>query len=84
MSHSTPHPYRFVPGRQELVFVEAEADVQRKNFAWVDLETGQRRRLTDLKGGLRIHSFDVSPDGKQIVFDRVRENSDIWLIDLKR
>ena len=29
-----------------------------------------------------IRSFDVSPDGKQIVFDRYRENSDIVLIDL--
>jgi serine/threonine protein kinase len=83
-SQFIPYPYRFVPGRQELVYLEAEADVRRKNFAWVDLETGQRRRLTDLKGGSRIHSFDVSPDGKQIVFDRVRENSDIWLMDLKR
>jgi hypothetical protein len=27
-------------------------------------------------------AFDITPDGKQIVFDRVRENSDIVLIDL--
>ena len=26
-------------------------------------------------------SFDVSPDGKQILFDRLRENSDVVLID---
>jgi hypothetical protein len=29
-------------------------------------------------------SFDVTADGKAIVFDRVRENSDIVLIDLAR
>jgi hypothetical protein len=29
-------------------------------------------------------SFDVTPDGKQIVFDRSRENSDIVLIDLPK
>jgi len=29
-----------------------------------------------------MQTFDVTPDGKQIVFDRLRENSDIVLIDL--
>jgi hypothetical protein len=31
-----------------------------------------------------MRSFDVSPDGKQILFDRISENADIVLIDLKR
>jgi len=31
-----------------------------------------------------MRTFDITPDGKQIVFDRVRENSDIVLIDLSR
>jgi hypothetical protein len=26
-------------------------------------------------------TFDITPDGKQIVFDRLRDNSDIVLID---
>ena len=30
-----------------------------------------------------MRTFDVTPDGKQIVFDRLRDNSDIVLIDLK-
>jgi hypothetical protein len=29
-----------------------------------------------------MRTFDITPDGKQIVFDRERENSDIVLIDL--
>jgi hypothetical protein len=29
-------------------------------------------------------TFDITPDGKQIVFDRLRENSDIVLIDLPK
>ena len=29
-----------------------------------------------------MQTFDITPDGKQIVFDRLRENSDIVLIDL--
>src|SRR5580765_3324438 len=31
-----------------------------------------------------VRTFDVTPDGKQIVFDRLRDNSDIVLIDLKK
>ena len=31
-----------------------------------------------------MRSFDISPDGKQIVFDRVRENADLVLIDVKQ
>jgi len=47
-------------------------------------ETGQRRQFTNLKPGYSIESFDVSPDGRQVLFDRVRQNSDIVLIDLAR
>jgi hypothetical protein len=31
-----------------------------------------------------MRTFDITPDSKQIVFDRLRENSDIVLIDLPR
>jgi hypothetical protein len=29
-----------------------------------------------------MSTFDITPDGQQIVFDRLRQNSDIVLIDL--
>jgi hypothetical protein len=29
-----------------------------------------------------MQAFDITADSKQIVFDRIRENSDILLIDL--
>ena len=29
-----------------------------------------------------MRTFDITPDGKQIVFDRIRQNSTIRLIDL--
>jgi hypothetical protein len=50
----------------------------------MDLATGRKRQLTDLKPGYVINSFDVSPDGRYIVFDRLRDNSDIVLFELRR
>jgi hypothetical protein len=40
------------------------------------------RPLTKLSGTARMVSFDIPPEGNQIVFDRQRENSDIVLINL--
>jgi serine/threonine protein kinase/Tol biopolymer transport system component len=91
---SKPHPlpelwvlrggdrYRFMSGGKQVVALLG--DYLHQNFWMVDLETGQRRQLSNLKPGYSIGSFDVSPDGKQILFDRVRQNSDIVLIDLAR
>ena len=44
----------------------------------------QERQMTDLKTSVQMRTFDVMPDGKQIVFDRLRQNSDIAMIDLPR
>jgi hypothetical protein len=52
-----------------------------QDFWFCDLTTGNSRRLTKLRPGDSIRSFDISPDGKRILFDRFRENSDIVLID---
>jgi len=76
-------PYRFIPNSKEIVFLK-EGYVRRQNFYRMNLQTGRQRQLTDLKPGFLIQSFDISPDSKQIVFDRLRENSDIVLMDLKR
>ena len=81
---SSPNPYRFVPNRKELVFLAQLEGSLLQQFSWVNLETGQQRQLADLKPGPLIQSFDISPDGKQIVFDRVKENSDIVLMELAR
>jgi hypothetical protein len=42
----------------------------------------QDRRLTRLDDAGTISTFDVTPDGTRIVFDRLHENADIALIDL--
>ena len=74
--------YRFTPDSKGLVFMRG--DWQDQQFHVIDLETGQERRLSNLKPSFTLRSFDVSPDGTQIVFDRVRENADLVLIDLKQ
>jgi serine/threonine protein kinase len=83
VNYTTANPYRFVPNRKALIFLKREGSAP-QNFYRVDLESGQQRQLTELKTDLEIQSFDVSPDGKQIVFDRVQNNSDIVLMDLPR
>ena len=39
------------------------------------------RQLTHLTHRDTMRTFDVTPDGKQIVFDRLRDNSDIVMIE---
>jgi serine/threonine protein kinase len=72
--------YRFLPGGKALVLERGwRTNV---DFWLLDLATGGQRRLTDLRQGFEGKSFDISPDGKQILFDRVRDNADVVLIDL--
>ena len=72
--------YRFLPDAKQLVV--KQGGFRRQDFWLLDLATGARRQLTRLKPGESIQRFDVSPDGKRVVFERVRENSDIVLIEI--
>ena len=53
-----------------------------QDFWLLDLSTMRSRRLTRLSNSADVRSFDIAHDGSRIVFDRLRENSDILLIDL--
>jgi serine/threonine protein kinase/Tol biopolymer transport system component len=71
---------RFLPGGTALVYMQGFRRVQ--DFWLLDLRTMKSRQLTRLNDPAWMRTFDITPDGKQIVFDRLRENSDIVLIDL--
>jgi serine/threonine protein kinase len=74
--------YRFLPGKQQLVYLPG-SQVARENFMLLDLSTKSNRQLSNFDTRL-TRTFDITPDGKQIVFDRLREKSDIVLIDLAK
>jgi hypothetical protein len=69
-------------GADESTLVTLKGTLSRKEFWAVDLGSGEQHPLTDLGPGEMIGDFDVSADGHRIVFDRVREESDIALIEL--
>src|SRR5437867_3345874 len=74
--------YRFVPNSLALVYAQGPFPAQ--DFWLLDLVTIKSSRLTWFNNSAATRYFDVTADCKQIVFDRVRENSDIVLIDLAR
>jgi WD40 repeat protein len=74
--------FRFVPGENALLVLKGW--LWHKNFFIVDLETGRERQVTNLQPELMIQDFDVSSDGREITFDRLKETSDIVLIDLPK
>ena len=69
----------FARNSGSLVFLRGGID--RKDFWQLDPESGTERQLTDLAAGFAIGDFDVSPDGAEIVFDRVQESSSVLLIE---
>jgi Tol biopolymer transport system component len=73
---------RFLPNGKGLVFMQGQRQAQ--DFWFLDLSTNKMRPLTHLNNPAAMRTFDITQDSKQIVFDRLRENSDIVLIDLPR
>jgi Tol biopolymer transport system component len=80
---TAPARFRFLPNGKGLVYMQGAA-VTFKDFWLLDMNTQKTRQLARLSNPATMSTFDVSPDGKQIVFDRLRENSDIVLIELPK
>jgi Tol biopolymer transport system component len=73
---------KFLAGGRGLAFLRGE--IEHKDLWLMDLETGAERQLTNLAGDFNIRDFDISPDGREVVLERVQERSDILLLDLAR
>jgi Tol biopolymer transport system component len=78
---NTEH-YRFVPGTRQLVYVPSPTQADPEHFWVLDLDSMKTRRISSFDLRVTNRTFDVTPDGKAIVFDRRRENSDLVLVDL--
>jgi Tol biopolymer transport system component len=74
-----PGGYRFLPDGTGLVYLPALMSL---DFWRLDFATRHTRQLTRLANRGAVGAFDITPDGRYIVFDRSRENSDVVLIDL--
>jgi serine/threonine protein kinase/Tol biopolymer transport system component len=72
---------RFLPDGTGLVYMVGST-LAEQDFWLLDLSTMRSRRLTRLSNSAVMRTFDITPDGKRIVFDRLRQNSGIVLIDL--
>jgi hypothetical protein len=72
----------FLNGGRELVFLRG--DIEHKDLWALDLATGVARPLTSVPRDFNVRDFDISPDGRELVLERVQEHSDVVLIDLAR
>jgi Tol biopolymer transport system component len=74
-----PGGYRFLPDGRGLVYLPFILSL---DFWLADLSSNTQHQLTRLDNRGAIGTFDITPDGTAVVFDRSRENSDIVLIEL--
>jgi Tol biopolymer transport system component len=72
----------FLSGGPSLVLLRG--GIQHKNLWLIDLQTGAERQLTNLAPEFDIRDFDISPDGREVVLERVQERSNVVLMDLPR
>ncbi len=91
LAHSLPRLITLTRGARHLKFLSGgrglaflRGGIEHKDLWLMDPETGAERQLTNLPGDFDIRDFDISPDGREVVLERVQERSDIVLLDLAR
>ena len=72
----------FLPGGKSFLVLRGE--IQHKDLWLVDLDAGTERQLTDLPPDFDVRDFDLSPDGREVVLERIQERSDVVMLDLPR
>ncbi len=74
--------FKFLLGGNELAFLRG--GIGHKDLWLTDPDTGAERQETNLPGDFDIADFDISPDGGEVVVERVEARSNIVLLDLAR
>ena len=59
-------------------------EIHHKNLWLINLETGTERQLTNFAPDFDIRDFDISPDSREVILERLQEHSDVVLLDLPR
>jgi Tol biopolymer transport system component len=72
----------FLPGERALLVLRGE--IGHKNLVRVNLESGAEEPLLELPPEIDVRDFDLSPDGRELVLEQVKDNSDLVLIELAR
>jgi Tol biopolymer transport system component len=70
----------FLSGGRSLVLLQGE--IQHKNLWLIDLKTGAERQLTNFSSEFDVRDFDISPDGTEVLVERMQERSNVMLMDL--
>jgi serine/threonine protein kinase len=74
--------YRFLPDGTGLIYTPgATSEVE---FWMLNFATRMTRPVAKLNLRDGVRAFDITADGKQIIFDRVQENADIALIERRK
>jgi Tol biopolymer transport system component len=69
----------FLNDHPTLIYLHGE--LAHKDLWLMDLESGEQRALAQLPPDFVVGDFDVSPDGTEVVLDRIQENSALALIE---
>jgi Tol biopolymer transport system component len=72
----------FLPGGRTLVALRGE--IQHKDLWLINLQTGSEQQLTDLPADFNVRDFDLSPDGRDAVLERIQDRSEVMLVELAR
>jgi Tol biopolymer transport system component len=73
--------HRFLRSGAGIVYLQG---LESKDFWLLDLATNRTAQITNLSDRGYLNHFDITSDGKYLVFDRSRQNSDVVLIDLPK
>jgi Tol biopolymer transport system component len=73
---------RFFPDGRQLVYMQGSEASPWQDFWLVDLATMHTRRLTRFQDVSAMRTFDITPGGKSIIFDRTHQNASVVLISL--